>query len=109
MRFKIGGLAATILLLFATSSRAQIYSLEEESRRADQPAKPNLEPERINAAAIPFTDPGDQANFNKTYTKIFETVKENRLDEAYAEMDKLDIITKQKIVDRMIRENPVAQ
>jgi len=45
-------------------------------------------------------------DFDKIYTQIYATVQANRLDEANSMMDKLDTITKQRIVDRMIKENP---
>lgn len=100
------------LLLGGVLLKAQIFNLEDEDKvqvkaapketsRARVPSTPILAP----AAELPM-DKEDQNKFEKVYGDIVKALKANDVKGATKIISNYDVITKQKVVFRLMKENP---
>ncbi len=93
--------------------RAQIFNLEEEDdieltrAPAEQKrgAKVPLKTIVVPAVDLP-EDASDTASLNKVYDQITSALKANNVAAATKLMSSQDVITKQKLVLRLMKENP---
>lgn len=103
---------ALVILLGGGLLKAQIFNLEDEDssemerapaqqRGAKRPPKPIIAP----AAELP-EDESDKVALDKIYGDITAALKANDVEKATKIMSLHDVITKQKIVHRLLQENP---
>ena len=98
------------LLIMGSSTQAQFFNLElEDAPPATPPVRlpASLKPVDIMAAKLPSAENTDGVVFDKLYEEILGDLKENKMEEAKTIFSKVDIITKQKLIYKMIRENPI--
>lgn len=105
-------IALAFITVGTVAVKAQIFNLENEDEvevrkpaatttRRRVPSTPILVP----AAEVP-EDKDDTAKLNKLYGDIVKELKANNVDEAVKLMSDHDVITKQKVIHRLMQENP---
>jgi len=109
MRKRLVLAGAIILVASSNSSRAQLFNLEDEDIVTTGVAPTNRVPSsqilKVPASELP-EDAEDTVKFDKTYSQITSLLKENKVDEAMKIISGHDVLTKQKIVYRLMKEDP---
>jgi len=103
-----------VVLLGSYLLRAQIFNLEDEDKvvvqrevasKVARPARPA--PVRVNVADIP-EEPEEKRDLDKLYGQILSQLQANNVEAATKIMSQHDVMTKQKIVNRLMKEYPLA-
>lgn len=103
-----------VILLGSYLLRAQIFNLEDEDKvvvqrevaspQVARPARPA--PVRVNAVDLP-TEPEEKKELDKLYNRILSELQANNVEGATEIMSMHDVLTKQKIVHRLMKEHPL--
>lgn len=109
MRFILG--LSLVVFLSVVILKAQVFNLDDEDKinvvPTTQTTQARVPASRIEvpAAEVPV-EPEDQKKLDKLYADIVGLLKDNNVKAATDKIQDYDVITKQKIIYRLMQENP---
>lgn len=109
MRFVLG--LGFVVLLSVVVLKAQVFNLEDEDKinltSTTQSTNNRVPSSRIEVPAVDLpVEPEDQKKLDKLYADILGLLKDNNVKAATDMIQDHDVITKQKIIYRLMQENP---